>query len=451
MLNEETVLAPVWLNYFPNFLKGRLRNRHSLHKIIPNISWLVFDKILRMGVGLFVGVWVARYLGPEKFGIYSYAVAFVTLFSTIASLGLDGIVVRDIVRNPATKEETLGTAFLLRLVGGTLSLILSVGTVFLVRSGDPLACWLVGIIAAGMIFQAFDTIDFWFQSQVLSKYVVYARNLAFLLVSVVKVILILVGAPLISFALAGLAEIIIASAGLVVVYKYGGYCFSAWRSSLARAKTLLSDSWPLILSSIVGVIYLRIDQIMIGNMVGDAEVGIYSAAVKLAEVWYFIPTCVLSSVLPAIVICKVTNENLFYTRLQTLYNWMAFISYLIAIPTTFMAGWIIELLFGIGYAKAGPMLAALIWAGLFINLGVARSAFLTANNWTKVSFFSNFLGCIINIGLNLILIPKYGGMGAVIASIISYWIAAHGSCYLYAPMYKTGNMLLKSMIYPKIW
>ena len=433
------------------FFRTKIEHRPGLLKILDNIGWLFFDKVLRMGVGLFVGVWVVRYLGPEQFGVLSYALTFVALFSTIASLGLDGIVVRDIVSVPSSKDETLGTAFVLRLAGGTVALILSIGTIFLVRPGEPIIWWLVGITAAGMIFQALNTIDLWFQSQVRSKYVVYARNIAFFLISVIKVILILAGAPLIAFALAGLAEIVIASIGLVVMYKCKGYFFSAWRISLARTKSLLKDSWPLMFSSIVGIIYLRIDQIMIGNMVGDKEVGIYSAAVKLAEVWYFIPMCVLSSVLPSIVAAKATNENLFYTRLQMFYNWMSFISYLVAIPITFMANWIIGILFGADYVKAGPMLSLLIWAGLFINLGTARSAFLTAKNWTKISLFSNFLGCVLNVILNLALIPKYGGMGAVIASLISYWMATHGSCYFYKPMYRTGNMIFRSMVYPKIW
>jgi O-antigen/teichoic acid export membrane protein len=314
-----------------------------------------------MGVGLFVGVWVARYLGPEQFGILSYAIAFVSLFSAVASLGLDGIVVRDLVRDPSAKDEILGTAFALKLLGGALTLLAVLVSIFILRPDDRLSHWLVGITAVGMIFNAFDTIDFWFQSQVLSKFSVYAKSSAFLLVSVAKVVLILEEAPLIAFACAGLAEIAIGSLGLVLSYRISGHFIRSWRSNLPRAQRLLKDSWPLILSSVAIMIYMRIDQVMIGEMVGNKEVGIYSVAVQLVEVWYFLPGIIISSVFPSIVEAKSMGEEIFYERLQKLYNFVAFLSYCIAVPVTFLAGWVIKFLYGTSYGSSSPMLAVLIW------------------------------------------------------------------------------------------
>ena len=404
-----------------------------------------------MGVGLFVGAWVARYLGPEQYGLLSYVVAFVSLFSAIATLGLDGIVVRNIVRDPSSKEETLGTAFVLKLMGGIAALLLSMVSIIILRHSGSLVYWLVGITAAGMIFQALDPIDFWFQSQIQSKYVVYARATAFSLISVIKIALILTAAPLIAFAWAGLAEIAIGSIGLIIVYQSKGYNIRAWRANLICGKSLLRDSWPLILSGIMITIYMRIDQVMIGNIVGNAEVGIYSAAVRLAEAWYFIPGAVVSSVFPSIVEAKAISDELFYDRLQKLYNLMALMAYIVALPITFMAGWLVTILFGAAYARAGPMLAMLIWAGMFVNLGMARSSFLTTMNWTGIHFMTVSFGCIINVALNYLLIPIYGGMGAVVATCVAYWFAAHGACFMYKPLYKTGYMLTRAMIYPKVW
>jgi O-antigen/teichoic acid export membrane protein len=190
---------------------------------------------------------------------------------------------------------------------------------------------------------------------------------------------------------------------------------------------------------------------MLGQMVGNEEVGVYSAAVRLAEVWYFVPMAVYTSVLPGIVEAKAISEELFYSHLQKFYNLMALLAYAVAIPVTLLAGWIVEMLFGYAYAKSGPMLAVLIWAGLFVNLGVARSSFLMSMNWTKVHLMTVFLGSIINVILNLLLIPRYGGMGAVIASCIAYWVAAHGSCFLYKPLHRTGYMITKALLFPKIW
>ena len=440
-----------WTKYLPGFIQAQLKGRHYLQNVISNTGWLFFDNVLRMGVGLFVGVWLARYLGPDQYGQLSYAMAFAMLFSSVAALGLDSIAVRNIVRDPSAKDEILGTTFFLRLIGGVVTFGITMAAIFFLRPADPLMRWMVGIIAAGAIFQAFDTIDFWFISQVRSKFTVITKNVAFLLLSIVKVILIVVKAPLIAFAWAGLAEIAIGSTGLMVAYRVNGLYLKAWRASLVLAKKLLKDSWPLIFSGVVTMIYMRIDQVMLGEMVGNEEVGVYSAAVRLAEAWYFIPLAIYSSVFPSIVEAKALSDELFYARLQKLYNMMALLAYAVALPITFMASWLVELLFGHAYSRAGAMLSVLIWAGMFTNLGVARSTFLTAMNWTKVHFMTVFSGCIINIVLNLLLIPRYGGMGAVIASLIAYWFAAHGACFFYKPLHKTGLMLSKAIIYPKVW
>jgi O-antigen/teichoic acid export membrane protein len=130
---------------------------------------------------------------------------------------------------------------------------------------------------------------------------------------------------------------------------------------------------------------------------------------------------------------------------------MALSAYIIAIPITLLADWLIGTLFGEVYARAGNMLALLIWANLFTNLEIARSSFLSSMNWTKIYFVTVSLGCILNVGLNYLLIPELGGMGAVVASLISYWFAAHGSCFLFKRLFRTGVMLSKAILYPRVW
>lgn len=404
-----------------------------------------------MSVGLSVGVWVARYLGPGNYGQLSYALAFVALFSSFSNLGLDNITVRNIVRDPTKRDQILGTVFVLRLVGGTFAFFATIGAILFLRPGDHVSHWLVGIVAVGMIFQSFDAIDYWFKSQLLAKYSVIAKSSAILVVGLVKIVLIYKEASLLAFAWVGCAEIFLGSLGLVIAYKYSGGFLAAWRAHLTVAKELLRDSWPLIFSGIVSMIYLRIDQVMLGQIEDDQEVGWYSAAVRLAEMWYFIPMAISSSVYPSIVKARQESEELFYLRLQKFYNLVAFIGYAVALVMTFASEWVIQLLFGEAYAESGPMLAVLIWAGLFVNLGVARSSFLMSMNWTKVHLLTVFLGSIVNVGLNLTLIPRYGGMGAVIASCVAYWVAAHGSCYFYKPLFRTGNMITKAICCPKVW
>ncbi len=130
---------------------------------------------------------------------------------------------------------------------------------------------------------------------------------------------------------------------------------------------------------------------------------------------------------------------------------MAFAGYAVAIPFTFLSGWVVELLFGAAYAKAGPLLSVMIWAGLFMNLVTAKNIYLISRNWNRLHLVSMSLGCVINVLLNYVLIPVYGAMGAVIASCIAYWFAAHGTCFLFKPLHKTGYMITKALVFPRVW
>jgi O-antigen/teichoic acid export membrane protein len=440
-----------WTRYLPRAMARRLEGRPELQQAISNTGWLFGERILRLALGLALNVWVTRYLGPERFGLLSYATTFVLLFGSVAQLGLDGIVVRNLVRDPAQRDQILGSAFLLKLGGGVLSLALIVLSIGLVRPADPVSRLLVGIIALGTLFQAFGVIDCWFQSQVRAKYSAYTRSAVYLAICVAKLVLLLTRAPLVAFAWLGLAEIALGSLAFLAAFRISGLRISHWRACGSMARELIRDSWPLMLSDIVMQCYLRVDKILVGEIAGNSELGIYSVAALLAELLYFIPAAVYPSVFPSIVAARETDEELFYRRLQRFYNLMAFLAYAVALPVTLLSGWLIPLLFGAAYARAALMLIGLVWAGIFINFMIARSQFLTVMNWTRLHFITDLLGCAVNVGLNLVLIPRYGAMGAVFASIVSYWFLAHGTCFLFRPLFRTGWMLTRAMFYPKIW
>jgi PST family polysaccharide transporter len=417
-------MNPVWTKYLPGRIRSKLEGRRNLQKIIGNTFWLFCDRILRMGMGLLVGVWVARYLGPKQFGVLNYACAYVALFSVIVTLGLDNIVVRELVRQPDNAPRILGSVFLLKLAGGALAMVTVIGSIVLTHQKDVQLCWVVGIIAAGVTFQAFDTIDFWFQSQVLSKYTVWAKNSAFLIISAVKVCMIFSGASLIAFAWTGLAEAILGALGLMLAYRASGAALGQWRWSLGICRTLLKDSWPLVFASLSITIYMKIDQVMLGDMVGSEAVGIYSAATKISEVWYFIPSAIATSVFPTLIQAKETSEKLYYQKLRNLFNLMGRLALLIAVPMTFLSTPLVELLFGKGYTSSGPVLSIHIWAALFVFLGVAQGPWDLAENLTKLSMYRTIIGATINVLLNIILIPRYAALGAAIATVVSYAFSA---------------------------
>jgi PST family polysaccharide transporter len=413
-----------WLKVIPPVLRRRLERRPRLVNAISNTGWLLGDKAVRFGFGVFVTVWMARYLGPENFGLYSYAVALGALFSVVATLGLDGIVVRELVRVPAIRVEILGTAFALRLVAGTVMMLVALSTVVFLRPKDTVSHWLVGIITAGAIFQAADVIDYWFQSEVRSKYVVIARSAAFLSASALKVCLILGGASLIAFGWATLSETTIAAVGLVTAYWLAGQQLSNWRFLAARARSLLRDSWPLMLSGAAIMVYVKIDQVMLGQIVGGKAVGIYSAAARISEVWYLVPMAIVASVSPSIIAAREVSEDLFYRRIATLFQTVTALSLVIALVMSVMASHITLLLYGSEYATAGQVLAIHIWAVPFVFLGVAQGPWTLSENMTRHALMRTVLGALTNVCLNSWLIPKQGVIGAAIATVISQALAS---------------------------
>lgn len=419
-----------------------------MQQILANTGWLFMDKVVRMGVGVFVSAWVARYLGPEQFGTLNYALAFTALFSTLAGLGVDSIVIRDLVRQPTSRGQILGSALILKLVAGLATLGLTLTAIFIVRPQDPLAHWLVGILAAGTVFQALNTIDLWFQSQVESRYVVWARNSVFGVVALTKVFLILAQAPLMAFAWVILGETVLGGVGLALAYRLRGLSFQGWHFDLHRARNLLRESWPLIFSGMMIMLYMRIDQVMLGQMAGDKAVGIFSAAVRLSEIWYFIPIIIASSVFPAIVRSRDQGEEVYLKRMQHFFDINAVLAYGLAVPTSLLAPAIISLLYGNSFAGATLIFSIHIWTCLFVFSGVARGQYLVTESLLKFSLFATFLGAVANIGLNLILIPRYQGVGSAVATLISGFVSAYLSSFFMPAMVKIGWMQTKSFAAP---
>lgn len=419
----------------------------SLQKIIRNIGWLYAESGLTILLNLFIGIYVVRYLGSENFGKLSYSTSLIGLFGAIAKLGLDAIVVRNLVKDEVSSQEILGTAFFLKFVGSLLTIIL-INYATWVLQDEPQIRRMTLIIALGLLFSCFEVIDFWFQSQVLSGERVKVRSIQLILISIVKVLFILLGLPLIAFVWLTLVDAFLIAVGYILIYYRHKQSVFYWQVNWSKAIEMLQNSWSLILSAVMVTIYVKIDQVMLGNMVTNEVVGNYAAAVRFSEVWYFVPVAICSSVFPAIVRAKQRSRQEYYTRLQHLYDLVAWIALAIAIPMTFLSGILMRTLLGEEYAQAGRILALHIWAGPFVFLGVARSQWLIAEDLSQFSFATTSLGAVTNILLNFLLIPIYGGNGAALATVISYAVASHIACIFYPPMYDNTWMLTKALFIP---
>jgi polysaccharide transporter, PST family len=416
----------------------------NVHKIIGNASWLVVDKLLRMGIGLIVGVWIARYLGPEQFGLLNYAMAFAGLFLPLASLGLEEIVVREIVEHPGEKYKLIGAAFILRVIGGIVSLVIATLTIFLFRP-DSTSWILVSIFTGIYVFQAFDVIIYWFNSQVQSKYIVFAGSIAFSAATGLKIILLQSKAGLLPFAAVSLGEALITALSLILFYQSSQQSILYWKPSFLYIKQLIQKSYPMIFSAFATILYMKIDQVMLGQMLGDKAVGIYSVAVRISEIWYFIPLAIASSVSPSIISARQKNLDAYHQKVQAVFNSVVSLAYLLSISMSFLAAPIILNLYGSAYSESVAILMVHVWASIFIFIGLIRGICLIAEDLAIVYMQTTLLGAFTNIILNLFLIPRHAGLGAAIATVISYGIAFYASCMFY-PRLKTIYRLINRAI-----
>jgi len=396
-----------------NFLTSQ-----EFRRYFANTSWLLGERVLRMVISLFVGIYVARYLGPERFGLLSYSVSFVWLFSSLASFGLNNILVRELVQSPEQRNNLLGTVFWLK-VFGTFVMATAIAVALQFIEDDQQTYWMIFIITLGYLFQTTNVIELYFQAQVQSKFIVRAQVAQMLITSLFKIYLIYIQAELIWFAFALMLDQVVAAALFLIVYCWKIDFFPYFTFHWKRAKKLMDGALPLIFSGMMVLLYMKIDQVMLKEMLNAKAVGVYAAAVKLCEAWYFIPSAIMASLFPAIIESRKKSEEIYENRVQKLYEMMVWGSLLVAIPTSFLADWFIQVLYGANFQEAAIVLKIYIWTFVFVSLGVASSHWIVAENLEKYALLRSLLGAIINISLNWYMIPIYGITGAAYATLIT--------------------------------
>jgi len=411
-----------------NILKKivQLKHHSGFSKYFANTSWLLGERALRMAVSMFVSIYVVRYLGPERYGLLSYALSFVWLFSALSSFGLDYILVRELVRHPEQRNNLLGTVFWLK-VCGSVSMGTAIAAVLHFKAEDQQTYWLIALIALGFLFQATNVVEFYFQAQVQSKFTVRAQIMQLLITSLFKIYLVWNEADLVWFALALMLDQAVVAVLFLIMYRWKIEKFPYLSFSIIKAKLLLKDACALMFAGIVISVYMKIDQVMLKEMLNTNAVGVYAAAVKLCEAWYFVPAVVTASLFPAILSTRQKSKLLYQDRLQKLYDLMVWGSVAVALPTSLVADWLILILYGNEFKDAADVLRIYIWAGVFVALGVASSKWLVAENLETYSFYRAIFGAILNVGCNFWLIPIYGIKGAAYATLIAQGSASFAS------------------------
>ncbi len=400
-------------------LRGALSHR-GFRRYFKNTGWLISERILRMVSGFFIGVWVARYLGPEKFGVLSFVMAFIGLLGPFSALGFSSIVTRDMAKGEKDLDTLVSTTVGFRFVGGLF--ILLIGTVYMCITKDqPIFTYIALILAgAALVRKSFEPIEFYFRAHVLAEKIATAKVLGISLAVAAKVTLILLKFDVIYFALVILLEAAVSALALVLFFRTQPHRVRLAAFSPTRGFALLKESWWLIFSGIFSTIYLKIDQIMIGELLDSNEVGQYSAAVKISTFVYFIPLAIKQSLLPALVNAKKKSEVLYTRRLRELFLLVVILSYIIMVPIVLLGEPLITLLFGEAYQSAGRVLRWHIISALFIFIAVPRNLWITNESFFHLKLIGTVSGGVINIALNILLLPHFGIIAAAWSTLISY-------------------------------
>jgi O-antigen/teichoic acid export membrane protein len=401
----------------------RLKMGAAGRAIGSNFAWLVADKIMRLIIGLLVSAWVARYLGPEQFGVLAYALTFIAIFQAITLLGLDNLLVRDIAANPLQAHKYLGTTIGLRCASSTASYIVMMTIAALLNNGDDQALILIAIVGLIIFFQISDVIDLWFQSQLQSRRTVIAKGVSYILTAAIKIGLILSGAGLIAFATALVIEAALALVALSFAYRLFKTT-TRWEWSTLVAKELLKQSWPLLISGLAILLYMRISVIFLRESAGNAAVGIYTVGVTLSELWYFIPMAIASSLAPYISRKRNQDGDGYERVVCKAFSVMWILSIAVVTFNVLTAKYWVALLYGDQYKISAEIFALHAFTFVPVCLGVIQSIWLINEGRSILALYQAISGTIVALSLNFILTPTHGAHGAAAAIVVSQFVQA---------------------------
>ncbi|MDD3078912.1 MAG: flippase [Paludibacter sp.] len=431
------------MNLF-NQITSRFKLSETKQKIFKNIYWAVLGKVVTLLGGLIVGIFVARYLGPEQYGLMNYIISYVSIFSILAGFGMDNIEIRELSKTNEDKNKIIGTAFYLKIFFAVITVILVVITTLIFKT-DFYTKLMIGIYSLSVILNSFNVIRNYFTSIVLNEYIVKTEISRTLIGAGIKILLLFLHAPLAYFIIATLFDGVLIAGGYLFSYREKVGKVKDWKFDRHIAKYLIRQSFPLLLSGAAIIIYQRIDQVMIGNMIDKASVGQFSVAGRFSEIAVFIPTIMAQTIAPILVRINESDKNAYKIKAQLFMNFTVWSSIILAILISIFSYWIILFTFGQQYIQAAPVLQIMSFKTIGIALSVTGGQLIIIEHLQKYAFIRNMLGAILCIILNYILIPSLGIIGSAIVSIISVLFSGTISNILILPYHHILKMQLNAI------
>ena len=389
-------------------------------RVIANMSWLMGGKIVNMILSFFVSLATARYLGPSNFGSINYVAAYVSFFSSIASLGLSVIVIKEVSSGEEDDNKVIWTGIFMRFLTAVASTIAVVAFFAIAKRNDPLLVPIAALESIAILASAFDTFMYWFQGKLLGKYVSIAGVIAYLAMSLYRLYLLANGADILWFAFATSVDTLVLALVLFIFYvKENGFRPVI---SLPLGKKLLKQSYHYLISGLIAILYSKIDQIMLGDMLDKASVGLYSAALTIAGLWGMIPSAFIQSVSPILYKNAQTDRGMFLKRLKQSYAGIWFLNVCWSLAISLFSYWVVLLLYGAEYMGARKALIIVVWYSGISSLGSLTQVYLATENKNKYINYFALAGLVTDVALNALLIPHFGITGAAVATLATYCV-----------------------------
>jgi PST family polysaccharide transporter len=417
-------------------------------KLTSNTSWLFGERIFQYALFFFISIWLAGYLGPTNLGILAYIGVIIEMFAPLATMGIDGIVIRELSREKLNRDELLGTAFAMRTVSTLVFIVLISVVTMIINRGENLIISLVIISSFGMIFRLMEVVDYVVKAELNSKYTVIARNIIFVMMVACRVTFILIKAPVEYFGLLMFVESFLMGSAFFIIAKKSKITIRTWRFNKSILKLYLKECWPLVLTSFAVLIYLKMDQVLVKNFIGDEQLGIYSIAVKFSELWYFIPSAIVGSAFPLIVKSFDKASEKYEMRLVQLFAILVWIGVASIMFNIIIAPFVIKFFYGPEFAQASSILAILSIGTLFTSLGYGNGTVMLSEGHTRVSLVLTVIGAVIAIVMGVILTPIWGVYGAAISSVVSYMSSAWLATLFFKSSRKFFFLFFKGLFYP---
>ena len=407
-------------------------------KVVRNVVWAVTGKVVTLLGGLLVGIFVARYLGPEQYGLMSYVMSYVALFQVLASFGMDNIEILEEAKTPEEKDKIIGTAFALKIGFAAITIGLVCLTAWLFEA-DSFTKWMIMLYSLSMVMNSFGVIRNYFTSLVWNEYIVKTEITRTLIGAGIKVVLLLLHAPLVWFIIATLFDTVLIAGGYLVSYRSNIDSIRKWTFDKEQAIYLIKQSFPLLLSGAAVVVYQKIDQVIIGNMIDKEAVGFYAVAGKFVEICIFVPTILTQTITPILVKSLERNKNEYREKSQIFMNITIWGTIIMCVLVSLLATPIIKCTFGTQYVASILILQIMVFKVIGYAHAQITGMMIIIEKQQKLVVLRNIIGCICAISFNFLLIPSLGAKGAAISSVVTAictgWFS-HIIIPAYRPLFK---------------